>query len=1524
MKASIPRTATFSWSPAALQAAEPYIATGTVAGALDENFSNESVIEIWKPDYANRGTPAKPIANVSTSAKLNRLAWGLIDANHPKGVLAAGLENGELGIWDAQKVMDGNAANAQILKNTHHTGPIKGLDFSHKQNNLLATGAVNGEIYIWDLLNPAKPYSPGAPSSKLDEITSLAWNSSVAHILASASSTGYTIVWDLRNKREVVQLSYGGGVGTAGAGHLQNGAGGAASALTPGGRRGMSAVAWHPEVATRVATASDDDSSPVIMLWDLRNARAPEKILTGHDKGVLSLSWCKQDSDLLLSCGKDNRTIAWNPQTTEIVGELPASNNWSFDVQWCPRNPELLAAASFDGQVGIHSLQSTNQAEQQQHNQRSSISAPPADGSDIFNLPASGADGSSSSSSQGLTLKQPPKWLKRPVSATFGYGGQLVSVANLPGASGATQSSVVHLRDVVTEPGIVSRAQRLQEAIDGQSLAQFCNERSKEAAVSRPDDVANWKALQTLFQADSRDELVALLGFSKEDVAAKVTNAIATYKSLGSHAGAGTSVAGLDSTPGTPSVRQGSLRGPASTISEPDDGAQPHEPVVSFADHAAPETLETTPSEVSTAVSSEPKATTEGGESEVTEPSLFSSEGGEGANGAGAGADQSGLEFFNSISGESGAGVRSAVPERVLVPHVNVPPASSVAATAGSPGPSSVASADIRPATFRIYPSDESEADRLITRALVLGDFESAVSLCVSTERFADALLLAVRGGPDLLARTQKTYFERRTTSLPYLRVFQSIVSDDLTDIVQNADLNEWQEIFVVLCTFAKPEEFSNLAEQLGQRLEFQYVKSSRAPSVANDAAKLNKAKSYRKNAILCYLAAGKLEKVAGMWIEEMKEEEAGIRNAQKQLHAADAGAADATTVNGSSSEANSLYSAHAEALQTFIEKITVFQNAVGYVDADLQQPTTSAEVAASGARTYKLSALYDRIHEYVELLADQGLISSALKYIDQTPADYASSISASASSAGAGSSALGAHPARERLLQADTARTGGQGAASAAASTSRAAAPATSSYAPAATTGYDPYGAVPTQQAVAQDPYGAGAYGAPSQPQQTSYGGVYAPSVPQVPQVQAQPPAGPYGGMGGGYNPAPQPPSIQSNNAYAPQQPMVPAPPAINEGAYGLPPSQQQPHQAPPAAAAPPPPPPKRAEGGWNDVPTMASNAPKRTASALGQKAAPIMSPFPNSPAPTPGPYGQQYQQGGSVPPPPRGSTPGARSFASPPPQGPGFGRGGPQAARPPPPPRAGSAAGLRGGPPGPPQPGSVVPPVPGIPNVPQAGPGQGAPQSGPYAPQQQQQQRGPPGPSGPYGPPPGQQHPQQQQQPGLGGVPPPGPPGVSNLGPPGAARPPPGAPINRSQTPGAGAGAPNRSQTPGAGGRPGAASQFKYPPGDRSHIPESQRGIFATLSREFNRIKSVTPPAQKRMVDDSERRLNLLFDHLNNGLISDQKFIAGLVELSRAVDARNQQAALGIHVQLVTSASGDVAAALVGVKFVISRLAV
>jgi protein transport protein SEC31 len=47
----IHRTSTFAWSP---EPTVPLLATGTVAGALDESFSNASALEIWGPDFADR------------------------------------------------------------------------------------------------------------------------------------------------------------------------------------------------------------------------------------------------------------------------------------------------------------------------------------------------------------------------------------------------------------------------------------------------------------------------------------------------------------------------------------------------------------------------------------------------------------------------------------------------------------------------------------------------------------------------------------------------------------------------------------------------------------------------------------------------------------------------------------------------------------------------------------------------------------------------------------------------------------------------------------------------------------------------------------------------------------------------------------------------------------------------------------------------------------------------------------------------------------------------------------------------------------------------------------------------------------------------------------------------------------------------------------------------------------------------------------------------------------------------------
>lgn len=951
-----------------------------------------------------------------------------------------------------------------------------------------------------------------------------------------------------------------------------------------------------------------------------------------------------------------------------FLTQLAPSSNWSFQTEWCPKNPDLVATASFDGRIAIHSLQSTGEESDISNPQLNPI--PSADGSDIF-----GDQGilALNSAKAAVSLKQAPKWHKRPASATFGFGGKLIVVSNEVIAPAPTQgvvdssqpsqiTSAVNIKQIVTEPILVERALKLENASQERNLQNLCQERTNQLPTgASATEVQSWKLLSTLFKTNSKEELIILLGFSKQQVKDLVERQIETYKSA--------------KRPNAMS-RSISEAGNAATIGEnngSDTGSIPREPLVTFADtptsseggEATASLADVAPSEASVSAISDLTKVAEA-ESEITEPSLF---GDDNANAAGQTAAS--VDFYTSMRN----GRPAALPDHVFT---RVSGASSVGATIGSRA-SSVASENIRTNTFQIYPKEESKGERLITRALVVGDFESAVSLCLSTERYADAILLAVRGGPELLQKAQKAYFEKQTVNLPYLRLYQSIVLDDLADVVQNADLSEWQEIFVVLCTFAKKDEFSSLVEQLGQRLEYQF-------STASDNNPSGSIEEYRKNAILCYLAAGKLEKVVGIWIEQMKEEE------------------ESFSKNVSANDQKSRSTIHVEVLQTFIEKVTVFQSAINYIDIDLAQPTESTDVAILGARTYKLAALYDRYCEYAELLASQGLVNTALRFIAQTPLDYKTTRNTAQCQT------------RERLAKSIGL-------------TSIIANPFV-----------QPEQKTPTNTTVVpplEKPFIDGISS------QAAYENPYARPGVQPNYSNAsynpQPAFNANTNVGGAYaNPNVYAPAFgQTNtvNNYAPMQSssFFPAPPAP----MGTSPI---PNQAPGTI---PPPPASRQRigevGGWNDAPVV-NQARKTPAPSLAHKQV-IASPFPNasrtmSPGANPQypnqaqAFNQQHmgpQQGspGTPIPPPRGAT-----------RTPGHG------ANAPPPPRAGQPSAVpqtpqQYGQPGPygPRPGSVGPQQANQYAPQQAHPGQqGYPQStGPPAPGHPVFASQPPGPYGP-----------------------------------------------------------------------------------------------------------------------------------------------------------------------------------------------
>ena len=87
---------------------------------------------------------------------------------------------------------------------------MRGLEFNPSVSNLLASGAGESDVFITDLNNPSSPsvYSPGAKSNAPpSDISCVAWNRKVQHILASTSHGGLSVVWDLKLKKPVISFA---------------------------------------------------------------------------------------------------------------------------------------------------------------------------------------------------------------------------------------------------------------------------------------------------------------------------------------------------------------------------------------------------------------------------------------------------------------------------------------------------------------------------------------------------------------------------------------------------------------------------------------------------------------------------------------------------------------------------------------------------------------------------------------------------------------------------------------------------------------------------------------------------------------------------------------------------------------------------------------------------------------------------------------------------------------------------------------------------------------------------------------------------------------------------------------------------------------------------------------------------------------------------------------------------------------------------------------------------------------------
>ncbi|KAG2257126.1 hypothetical protein Bca52824_076420 [Brassica carinata] len=442
----------------------PFIAAGTMAGAVDLSFSSSSNLEIFELDFNSEDHEMKLLGQCSSSERFTRLAWGSYGSGSeesPYGCIAGGLVDGNIGLWNPLTLIRSESnESAHVRYLSKHKGPVRALEFNVISPNQLASGDDDdGTVCIWDLADTSEPSHvlKGTGSYTQGEISSVSWNREFKHVLASTSYNGTT------------------------------------------GLISCSVLQWDPDNCNQIMIASDEDSSPSVKLLDIRYPQSPVRTFSGHHRGVIAMEWCPSDSLYLLTCARDNRTICWNTKTGQIVAELPTTNNSNFDVHWSPKIPGVVSASSADGNISIYNLEGCSRNGSGENNL---IDAAP------------------------LTA---PKWWKRPVSASFGFGGKLVSSnSKLP------EASVVFLHSLATEQSLVNRITKFETEIENgekTSLMSLCKKKSEE--TESEEEKETWSLLKIMLEEDgnAKTKLRTHLGFSLPCEDQKDQEHHATYSS---------------------------------------------------------------------------------------------------------------------------------------------------------------------------------------------------------------------------------------------------------------------------------------------------------------------------------------------------------------------------------------------------------------------------------------------------------------------------------------------------------------------------------------------------------------------------------------------------------------------------------------------------------------------------------------------------------------------------------------------------------------------------------------------------------------------------------------------------------------------------------------------------------------------------------------------------------------------------------------------------------------------------------
>ncbi|CAD7968388.1 unnamed protein product [Amoebophrya sp. A120] len=466
-----------SWCPCESQ--PNLIALGTSQSAtpsINADFSYQetpSKLEFCTFDLTQSHDQCSVIATCDfQNMKFLSLSWGAKDLDQgrfPYGLLCAAHPDGVLNLYDPAVIISSHGSDNGLLYSSakvggnqiYYTGCAA---FHPNKSNVLAAGSRNCEVQIFNLSDPTQPeiHKQSGQTKMQGEIVDLAWNRKVPNIISSTSSNGVNVIWDLKTRGTCAEI------------------------VDPSHRQHIANVQWSPDCATQLIVAYDDDRLPGFQIWDLRQPSYPfREVNFGHVKGITKIAWNDTDPDLLLSTGRDNRTICWvlglsqtaqtvyNIKEPEVYCDVTNVSN-CVDVQFSPYLKGMVSTSSNTNGFGLFSI--------------------------LNNVQKS---------------KYMPRCYDRDMDCggSFGFGGKIAQF-------GSALKGAIYLHVVPSEPEIIGSADAFENWANIQDWLGYCQTKSR---VEKDEyEKALWDFISLHINADditSKQRIVTKLGYDLQEIA---------------------------------------------------------------------------------------------------------------------------------------------------------------------------------------------------------------------------------------------------------------------------------------------------------------------------------------------------------------------------------------------------------------------------------------------------------------------------------------------------------------------------------------------------------------------------------------------------------------------------------------------------------------------------------------------------------------------------------------------------------------------------------------------------------------------------------------------------------------------------------------------------------------------------------------------------------------------------------------------------------------------------------------------